>query len=118
MKPARGPKLCFFGNDCCGIIVVQIQMGAGRGSYLPYIIIRVSVCSYLFLLLCLLVDFGITTAPAAFRDRRSARNGCHGMLLEPCSGRQPRYLKKPTKIAFAHFAWHFIAGRPWANRNR
>ena len=32
MKPARGPQTMFFGNDCCGIIVLQIQMGAGRGS--------------------------------------------------------------------------------------
>ena len=77
------PKQCFFVNDCCGIIVVPIQMGAGRGSYFSSIIIRVSVCSYLFLLLCLLVDFWITTAPAAFRDRRSARNVCHGIGLGP-----------------------------------
>ena len=41
-------------------------------------------------------------------DSRSARNGCHGMLMEPCSGRQPRCLKKLTKIALAHFAWPFI----------
>ena len=41
-------------------------------------------------------------------DSRSARNGCHGMRMEPCSGRQPRCLKKLTKIALAHFAWHFI----------
>ena len=28
--------------------------------------------------------------------------------MEPCSGRQPRCLKKLTKIALAHFAWPFI----------
>ena len=32
MKPERGPQTMFFGNDCCGIIVLQIQMGAGKGS--------------------------------------------------------------------------------------
>ena len=32
MKPERGPQTMFFGNDCCGIIILQIQMGAGRGS--------------------------------------------------------------------------------------
>ena len=26
MKPARGPQTMFFANDCCGIIVVQIQV--------------------------------------------------------------------------------------------
>ena len=31
-------------------------------------------------LLCLLLDFWIATAPEAFRDSRSARNGCHGYL--------------------------------------
>ena len=41
-------------------------------------------------------------------DSRCARNGCHGMLMEPCSGRQPRCLKKLTKIALAHFAWPFM----------
>ena len=52
MKPARGPQTMFFGNDCCGIIVLQIQMGAGR----------------------------------VHSDRRSAWNGCHGVLLERRSG--------------------------------
>jgi hypothetical protein len=29
------PKQCFFGNDCCGIIVVQIQMEAFGDQLLP-----------------------------------------------------------------------------------
>ena len=77
------PKQCFLSNDCCVIIVLPIQMGTGRGSYFSYIIIRVSVYSCLFLLLCLPAGFWITTAPEAFRDRCSARNVCHGMPWEP-----------------------------------
>ena len=27
MKPERGPQTMFFGNECCGIIAVQIHCG-------------------------------------------------------------------------------------------
>ena len=30
MKPARGPQTMFFGNDCCGIILVPTMKGQAK----------------------------------------------------------------------------------------
>ena len=33
--------------------------------------------------------------------------------IAECQVPKPRCIKRPTKIALAHFAWHFIVGKPW-----
>ena len=77
-------------------------------------------------LVCLFsVSLQFRKVPEAFRKLSRGLPEAYRKLVERCNstcGRHPRYLnrylKKRTQIAFAHFAWHSIVGRPSANHNR
>ena len=54
------PKQCFFGNDCCGIIVLQIQIGGWEG-FIVTDVPRGTAVTECFWSLVLVASLGIST---------------------------------------------------------